>query len=51
MNMTDKPLQGKVAVVTGAGGGIGRQFSQALGQAGAAVVMADINAEAANAAA
>jgi len=36
------PLQGKVAIVTGAGGGIGRAYSRGLAEAGAAVVLADI---------
>ena len=36
----------KVAIVTGSGGGIGQAYAQALGREGAAVVVADINAEA-----
>lgn len=36
-------LQGKVAVVTGAGGGIGRYIAMSLGGAGAAVVVSDVN--------
>src|SRR4030042_2717786 len=51
MGTADKPLEGKVAVVTGAGGGIGRKFSEALGRAGASVVLADINGDAAKSAA
>jgi len=51
MVTADKPLEGKVAIVTGAGGGIGRKFSEALGRAGACVVLADINADAAKLAA
>jgi NAD(P)-dependent dehydrogenase (short-subunit alcohol dehydrogenase family) len=38
-------LTGKVAVVTGAGAGLGARFSQALAQAGASVVCSDINTE------
>lgn len=37
-------LDGKVAVVTGAGGGIGRAIALAMAQAGAAVVVNDIGA-------
>ncbi|HZA08790.1 SDR family oxidoreductase [Mycobacterium sp.] len=37
----------KVAIVTGSGGGIGAAYAQALGRQGAAVVVADINADAA----
>lgn len=44
-------LQGKVAIVTGAGGGIGRKFAEALGKAGASVILADINGDAAEEAA
>lgn len=36
----------KVAIVTGAAQGIGQAYAQALGREGAAVVVADINAEA-----
>jgi NAD(P)-dependent dehydrogenase (short-subunit alcohol dehydrogenase family) len=42
-------LDGKVAVVTGGAGGIGRGIVEALSEAGAAVVIADINEEAAQA--
>ncbi|OBJ69847.1 SDR family oxidoreductase [Mycobacterium sp. 1274756.6] len=37
----------KVAIVTGAGGGIGQAYAEALASQGAAVVIADINEEAA----
>jgi NAD(P)-dependent dehydrogenase (short-subunit alcohol dehydrogenase family) len=37
-----EPLDGAVAIVTGAGGGIGRAYCAALAAAGAAVVLADI---------
>ena len=39
--MTDAPLQNKVAVVTGAGGGIGRDISRVLSTAGARIVAVD----------
>jgi NADP-dependent 3-hydroxy acid dehydrogenase YdfG len=39
MNLTEKPLEGQVAVVTGAGTGIGRATAIALGRAGARVVL------------
>ncbi|MBI2867599.1 MAG: SDR family oxidoreductase [Chloroflexi bacterium] len=38
-------LRGKVAIVTGAAGGIGQAYARALAQAGAAVVIADLNAK------
>jgi NAD(P)-dependent dehydrogenase (short-subunit alcohol dehydrogenase family) len=38
-------LDGKVAIVTGGGSAIGRVYGRALGESGAAVVLADINAE------
>ncbi|MFN2539551.1 MAG: SDR family oxidoreductase [Mycobacteriales bacterium] len=40
-------LSGKVAVITGGAGGIGVVYADALCQAGAAVVVADVNADAA----
>ena len=40
MTTTDQPLAGKVAVITGAGRGIGRAIALAYGTAGAAVVCA-----------
>ncbi|MEQ1614952.1 MAG: SDR family NAD(P)-dependent oxidoreductase [Hyphomicrobiaceae bacterium] len=41
--MTDKKmLEGKVAIVTGAGGGIGREIATAMANAGAHVLIADI---------
>jgi NAD(P)-dependent dehydrogenase (short-subunit alcohol dehydrogenase family) len=48
--IVDHSLQSKVAVVTGAAaGGIGESYAQALSEAGAAVVCADINAPGAQA--
>jgi NAD(P)-dependent dehydrogenase (short-subunit alcohol dehydrogenase family) len=44
-------LDGKVAIVTGGGGAIGRVYGRALGESGAAVVLADINADRASQAA
>ncbi len=44
-------LTGKVAVITGGGGGIGSVYGRALGQVGAEVVLADLDRGAAEAAA
>lgn len=44
-------LDGKVALVTGAGSGIGRAYAQAMSEAGAAVACADIDPDAAQEAA
>jgi NAD(P)-dependent dehydrogenase (short-subunit alcohol dehydrogenase family) len=43
--ITQFDLSGKIAVVTGAGRGLGRGYSQALAQAGAHVVCVDVNAD------
>jgi NAD(P)-dependent dehydrogenase (short-subunit alcohol dehydrogenase family) len=44
-------LENKVAIVTGGAGGIGQVYARALAEEGAAVVIADLNAEGAEAAA
>ena len=38
-------LQGEVAIVTGGAQGLGEQMAAALGEAGAQVVVADLNLE------
>jgi NAD(P)-dependent dehydrogenase (short-subunit alcohol dehydrogenase family) len=47
--MTEQVLAGKVAIVTGAGGGIGRAYARGLAEAGAAVVLADVRLDGAEA--
>ena len=42
--MTNR-FENKVSIVTGAGGGIGQAYAEALAREGAAVVIADINIE------
>ncbi len=43
--MSDGSLNGKIALVTGAGQGIGKHAAKTLAEAGAAVAVADLNAE------
>jgi NAD(P)-dependent dehydrogenase (short-subunit alcohol dehydrogenase family) len=40
----EEPLDKKVAVITGGAGGIGEVFGRGLAQAGASVVLADLDA-------
>ena len=47
--MNDIQFEGKVAVVTGAGGGLGREYALDLARRGASVVVNDINTDAAQA--
>jgi 3-oxoacyl-[acyl-carrier protein] reductase len=51
MQVNDEIHQGKVAVITGGGRGFGKAFGTALAARGAHVVLADIDADAAEAAA
>jgi len=45
MARSDKPLHGKVSIVTGAASGIGAMTAQALAQQGAAVILVDRDSE------
>ena len=46
--MSSRSLDGKVAAVTGSGRGLGRAYAVALAQAGAAVVVNDVDEAAGN---
>lgn len=48
--MTATPLEGKVAIVTGSGQGLGLAYAQTLARYGVAVVINDVNQETADAA-
>ncbi len=48
MSTLNTSLKGKVAVVTGAASGIGKQIALTLSEAGAAVAIADLNQDGAN---
>jgi NAD(P)-dependent dehydrogenase (short-subunit alcohol dehydrogenase family) len=43
--MIEKPLQGKVGIVTGGGSGIGEAVARSFADAGATVVVADLDEE------
>ena len=45
MGLYGDQFKDKVAIVTGAGGGIGQVYAESLAREGAAVVVADINVE------
>lgn len=47
LEYSDRPLTGKVAIITGAGAGIGRACAQHFARAGAQVVVSDISSDAA----
>ena len=49
MSQAELPLNGSVAVITGAGGGLGRGLTEAFARAGAAVVCQDLREDAAQA--
>ena len=49
-DMTQRPLAGKVAIVTGSGQGLGLAYAQELARQGASVVINDVNQDTADAA-